>query len=99
MKSAHTILSYIGNAHNIGENTGCRHSCSGTISFNHHWELIVTFSCDEYDIITTLQVIEWVHAVHFMKTYFAFSVFHGCYKSPTFTLSCKGLTLLLEISI
>src|SRR5690554_5206916 len=67
-------LSNICNRYYIREDTGCRNTCSGTITFNNHWVFIVPFSSNHYNIITSFQVIKWVTTLDFTQSHLAGSI-------------------------
>ena len=89
----------VGNTHDVGKDTGCSYTGTGTISLNHHRVFLVAFCGEQYDIVGTFQIVEWVLRTYSLQTYTGLSLVKGGNETPAFMLQIQRLALSLKVGI
>ena len=94
-----TVKLNVGNTHDVGKDTGCCYAGTGTISLNHHRVFLVAFCGEQYDIVGTFEIVEWVLRTYSLQTYTGLSLVKGGNEAPALVLHIQSLALSLKVGI
>ena len=90
---------YVGNTHNVGKNTGRRHSGPGSVSLNLHGILLIALCRQQDNVIGTFEGVERMFTSYLTQFHTGFAVLVTGNKTPTFSFALQYLTPPLEIGI
>ena len=92
-------LTDVSDRNNIGKDSSRRDIGPGSIAFDDHRILVVSFGRDHDDVVAALQFVERVVGIHFLQTDFACPVFHLGDEAETLVFRFQLLALLYEPGI
>ena len=89
-------LTDVSDRNNIGEDSSRRDIGSGSIAFDDHRILVVSFGRDHDDVVAALQFVERVMAVDCLQADFANTFIHFGNEAETFAFGFQLLAFVFE---
>lgn len=96
------ILSYVGDADDVGKYTGCCYACACAISFDNHRILAITLGRNKYYVVAVFKLVQRMLAIDCLQSYLGNTVVEACHITqmlPSSAYFCRIFSNSASISL